>query len=94
MRTVFTGIPHFRMRAFRLILGRLSGLLFLVLVIAGSVECAGWRGILPLHSTRTDVERQLEKPLTNRPDLAVYDYEMERVSIQYSTGPCNVKFSV
>ena len=48
-------------------------------------QSAGWRGIVPLHSTRADVERLLGKP-----NLApnIYDLENERASIMYTNDPC------
>ena len=52
---------------------------------AAPQEGKGWRGIVPLHSTRADVERLLGKP-----DLQGdrYDYEDERVSIIYQRHSC------
>lgn len=48
-------------------------------------EDRGWRGIIPLHSTRADVERLLGKP-----DMQGdrYDYEDERVSAIYQRHTC------
>lgn len=46
---------------------------------------AGWRGIVPLHSTRADVERVLGTPNLSSD---VYDLGNERASIMYSTDPC------
>jgi hypothetical protein len=65
----------------------------LALVAAGNAEAKDWRGIVPLHSTRADVERILGPPTINQIDWAVYHGEKERVSIQYSKGPCTVEFS-
>ncbi|MDQ3802536.1 MAG: hypothetical protein M3416_01580 [Acidobacteriota bacterium] len=48
-------------------------------------QAKGWRGIVPLHSTRADVERLIGKP-NFKYDL--YDFEKERVSILYSSDPC------
>jgi ferredoxin len=48
-------------------------------------QSAGWRGIVPLHSTRADVERVLGKP-NLAPD--VYDLGNERASIMYTNDPC------
>jgi hypothetical protein len=45
----------------------------------------GWRGIVPLHSTRADVVRLLGPPNV---DGDLYDFENERVHIDYSDGPC------
>jgi hypothetical protein len=48
-------------------------------------EDKGWRGILPLHSTRADVEQLLGKPNF---EGGRYDYEGERVSIIYQIHTC------
>ena len=65
----------------------------LALIAAGNAEAKDWRGIVPLHSTRADVERILGPPSVNQIDWAVYRGEKERVSIQYSKGPCTVRSS-
>lgn len=44
-----------------------------------------WRGIVPLHSTRADVERLLGKPHMQGD---IYDYEDEMVSIFYQRHTC------
>ena len=43
-----------------------------------------WRGIVPLKSTRTDVERQFGKP----DKWGNYEFKNERVSFDYGNGPC------
>jgi hypothetical protein len=67
--------------------------LILVLLAAGAAQAKDWHGIIPLHSTRSDVERLLGPPTTDRADTVFYDSAAERVSIQFSKGPCNVEFS-
>src|SRR5690349_20328809 len=52
-----------------------------------------WRGIVPLQTTRTTVEKTLGKPTRDHGDTVVYDFESERASIEYSKGPCSVKLS-
>jgi len=52
-----------------------------------------WRGIVPLQTTRTTVEKSLGKPTRDHGDTVVYDFESERASIEYSKGPCSVKLS-
>jgi hypothetical protein len=51
-----------------------------------------WRSIVPLRSTRADVEKILGSPTPNSKatDAAYYRTENERVFILYSTGPCDV----
>ncbi len=48
----------------------------------------GWKGILPLHSTRADVERQLGLPSTPCQGGCTYKGQTESVTIVYSTEPC------
>ena len=55
------------------------------LVIAGAYQAKGWRGIVPHHSTRADVERLIGEP-NFKYDL--YDFEKERVRIFYASDPC------
>lgn len=57
----------------------------LSLPVATPLQERGWRGIIPLHSTRADVER-----LIGKPDMQgnLYDYEDERVKIIYQRYPC------
>lgn len=52
----------------------------------GPWQARGWRGIIPLLSTRTDVEKILGPPVKNNPN--VYETENEFVSVVYSGGPC------
>ena|ERR1044071_4798677 len=47
----------------------------------------GWRGIIPMHSTRTDVERLLGLG-TNNDFLTTYYLQDENVLFHYSTGDC------
>lgn len=65
-----------------------------VLITTNSLTYANaWRGIVPLHATRTTVEKRLGRPTTDRGDTVVYDFESERASIEYSKGSCSVKLS-
>jgi hypothetical protein len=52
------------------------------------LETRGWRGIVPLHSTRADVEKRLGPPPEPGNLLVVYDYGDHAVSVEYSSGPC------
>jgi len=57
------------------------------LALIGPVSGAqtkGWRGIVPLHSTREDVERLIGAPMT--PNGITYDLNDERVNVVYSDG--------
>ncbi len=54
--------------------------------IADTSKTKGWRGIVPLHSTRTDVERLLG-PGTNECKCAYYLDDLN-VFFNYSPGDC------
>lgn len=62
-----------------------SGLL-LVLPLFAHSQSKGWRGIVPLHSTRADVIRLLGPPNL---DGDLYDLDNKTVHIEYSDGPCD-----
>src|SRR5688572_31602729 len=51
------------------------------LATLGFLQEQGWRGIVPLHSTREDVERLVGPPMSNG---ITYDLRNERVTIGYS----------
>jgi hypothetical protein len=57
-----------------------------LLLILGVINARGkeWRGIVPLKSTRADVERLFGK----ENELGRYQFEDERAYIFYSDGPC------
>lgn len=57
----------------------------LSLPLATPSQDRGWRGIVPLHSTRADVERLLGKP---NMEGERYDYEDERAGIYYQRHTC------
>jgi hypothetical protein len=50
------------------------------------VQTDGWRGIIPLHSTREDVERLIGPAYDATKSL--YKSNLENISIRYSEGPC------
>jgi hypothetical protein len=56
-----------------------------MLAMFGFSQTKGWRGIVPLRSTRADVER-----LVGPPDKSSNSYDLgdKKVFIQYSPGPC------
>ena len=68
-----------------------AGGLSLILALNFVVLAKGWRGIVPLHSTRADVERSLGAPdrKSNIKPVVRYDLEKEHVYIIYSRGPCS-----
>jgi|SRR5687768_728828 len=61
------------------------GLLILLTTLAGHSYAKTWRGVTPLKSTQTDVERLFGKPN----ELGRYEIEGERAYIYYSDGPCD-----
>lgn len=56
--------------------------------MTGLAQAQGWRGILPLHSTRADVERLLGPPAESCKDGCDYDTKNEGVFVRYSIGRC------
>jgi hypothetical protein len=48
-----------------------------------------WRGIVPLHSTRSDVEKLLGTPAIARDNFATYVLDHEKVTFDYAVGRCN-----
>lgn len=62
--------------------------LFLMVFIVSEARANEWRGIVPLKSTRSDVERLLGKPN----QLGRYQIQDERVTIWYSEGPCESRY--
>jgi hypothetical protein len=61
----------------------LSPFLFCFLLV-GQTQAKSWRGIVPLKSTRADVERLLGKV----DSWGRYQFEDERGSIRYRENPC------
>ena len=60
-----------------------------LLSAASTASAKAWRGIEPLHSTRTDVERLLGPPNVHKsPNTWTYDFPEERASIDFSSGDC------
>ncbi|HEX7772367.1 MAG TPA: hypothetical protein VF435_08085, partial [Pyrinomonadaceae bacterium] len=50
-----------------------------------------WRGLVPLHSNRQDVERLLGSRSSSRKTLATYKTEYESVVAKYSDGKCDAQ---
>lgn len=64
-------------------------LTFIVMLIVAScleVDAKGWKGIVPLHSDRTDVERLLGEPTGEC--KCFYNTGSETVKVEYSKAPC------
>jgi hypothetical protein len=70
-------------------------IIFYLTVVAG-VQAKEWRGIVPMHSTRADVERVLYKPppKKNYRDAVVYELENEDVLVRYSSDKCKEDWNV
>ncbi len=60
----------------------------LVVLLATDSSAKAWRGITPLKSTRTDVERLFGKPN----ELGRYEIENDRAYIFYSEGQCTGEY--
>ena len=61
-------------------------LLCLILSTSAMPNTAGWRGIVPLRSSRRDVERNIGPPVS--PGDNIYNLKDERVRVEYSVLPC------
>jgi hypothetical protein len=65
----------------------LSGLLLLFLIVPTSAK--SWHGIIPLHSTRSDVRRLLGNPVFGGDgSIELYENEAGHVHVMYARGPC------
>lgn len=58
----------------------------LILVSFSGVDAKGWKGIVPLHSDRADVERLLGAPTGEC--KCFYDTGSETIRVEYSKAPC------
>lgn len=70
-------------------MGTVLAVLFLPFLIFAKSELVShqdWRQIVPLKSTRTDVERLLGP--SKEPYFAIYRLEQGNLFIEYSSGPC------
>jgi outer membrane protein OmpA-like peptidoglycan-associated protein len=65
---------------------RISVLLVGLISITSISNAQGWRGIVPLHSNRADVEKLIGPPM--QPNGITYDLKNERVNIVYSNAGC------
>jgi len=64
----------------------MSGLLIITIISAANAK--EWRGIVPLHSTRADVERLLGKPKQDFEGILVeYQLSTETIDIQFAANP-------
>jgi len=61
----------------------LGFLLFATVVVS---QAKDWRGIVPLHSTRTEVEKLLGPPKNPSNQLATYKTESGMVTVMYASG--------
>lgn len=60
---------------------------FFTILAAGLSYGKEWHGIVPLHTTRADVERLLGPPAEDHELMSVYKLEREVVVMQYAAGP-------
>ena len=64
-----------------------------LVVFSNHTQSNSWQTIVPLRSTRADVEKVLGYPMADSKtvDAATYKTENERVFVLYSTGQCDSK---
>src|SRR5882762_233211 len=63
--------------------------LSITLISISSSRVEGWKGIVPLHSTRADVERLLGPPVRLCEKGCSYDTKTLGVFVLYSGEPCD-----
>jgi hypothetical protein len=56
--------------------------------LQAGVPTNSWHGIVPLRSTRVDVEKLLGNPASSRRSTFVYETYIERVKVVFSAGKC------
>ena len=49
-----------------------------------------WSGLIPLRSSRTDVEKLLGQPKMTHGSTSIYENERQRVDVRYSKGSCQI----
>jgi hypothetical protein len=59
-----------------------------ILVSATTTSGNGWKGIVLLRSSRTEVERKLGPPVEPCGEMCRYKTRNEDVDVRYSTQPC------
>ena len=59
-----------------------------LLVMPINVIAQGWRGIVPLHSTRQEVERVLGSPKESNGSFSSYETKTEEIRMFYSIASC------
>jgi hypothetical protein len=65
--------------------------LSVIVLSSTTIHAKGWRGIVPLHSTRADVEKLLGKPIDDsKLRSSEFEYEIKgyKVVVVYSSGEC------
>src|ERR1051326_3178152 len=70
---------------------QLVGPFLIILLMTFTAEAKGWKGIIPLHSTRADVERLLGEPNSA---YGRYVIEGEEADIRYSRDRCTSGWDV
>jgi hypothetical protein len=85
MDTANTGAGRSKIIAARKLSAAIIGLCA-TLAAASRLQAAEWRGLVPLRSTRADVERLLGPPQPGT--LGSYRTKSERVLVLYADGPC------
>ena len=71
-----------------IIINRILASLIIILGVVVSCPAKEWRGIVPLHSTRSDVEQLLGKPQEDMEGILVsYRLSDVIVDIQYAANP-------
>jgi hypothetical protein len=75
--------------AFFMLLRSAASMLVLILSTVSAVA-KSWHGIVPLRSTRSDVRRQLGKPLIPDGRIELFEGETGHIQIMYARKPCEI----
>jgi len=62
-----------------------------ILAMFSLSHAQGWRGLVPLHSTRPDVQRLLGPPKISKGVASTFETKDERVLAFYSNGRCKAR---
>jgi hypothetical protein len=83
-----TGMMHSKRPVCRKDIEMLITSFLIMVTMVSPSQSQDWRKIIPLQSTRADVERILGKPEKDSPTDSYYKFKDGRLLIWYSSKPC------
>ena len=69
---------------------RLVSCVIALIVFSGVATAKSWHGIVPLHSTRADVARELGKAVIAGGHIELFESEAGHVQVIYARKPCEM----